>query len=211
MAIDQAALCRAYYNPPPEGRFLGVPSREEYTAEAERWFVQLCLDRGGDPEAEGLGEYGALIGGPGKPVRSLVGHSRPFENYARPRLAPLSWFERPAVRTGSTRQDRDHQAMHGLIVSCMAGVPDSSRPSARQLYAAFLSESPGDLERFWLHAVLSCVTMLELRRMMHAEGLSIRTVARALHNSGVLRHDQCRWINQFAEKPGAAEAAEAVQ
>ena len=100
MAIDQKALRKAYYSPPPEGEFLDIPTREEYMAEAERWFVQLCLERGGDPEAEGLGEHGALIGGPGKPVRLLVGHSRPFEQYARPRLAPLDWFERPAVRSG---------------------------------------------------------------------------------------------------------------
>ena len=49
-------------------------------AEAERRFVRLCLERGGDPKAEGLGEHGALIGGPGKPVRLHMGSSRRFHH-----------------------------------------------------------------------------------------------------------------------------------
>ena len=164
--------------------------------------MRLCLERGGDPKAEGLGEHGALIGGPGKPVRLHMGSSRRFHHYARPRLAPLNWFSRPAVRAGNGRQDSEHVWMHGVVMSYMAGVPKKSRPSAQQIYDTFHKEQPDELERFWLYSVLSCVTLLELRRMMYAEGLSIRTVVGALHASGVLRHDQCRWANQFAEKPG---------
>ena len=201
MTIDQEALREAYFNPPPAGEFREIPTREEYMAEAERRFVRLCLERGGDPKAEGLGEHGALIGGPGKPVRLHMGSSRRFHHYARPRLAPLNWFDRPAVRAGNGRQDSEHVWMHGLVMSYMAGVPKESRPSGQQIYDAFHKEQPDELERFWLYSVLSCTTMLELRRMMYAEGLSIRTVVGALHASGVLRHDQCRWANQFAEKP----------
>ena len=201
VSIDRAALREAYFNPPPAGEFRDIPTREEYMAEAERWFVNLCLERGGDPKAEGLGEHGALIGGPGKPVRFHVNLSRRFHHYAKPRLAPLSWFDRPAVRTGNGRQDPSHVWIYGLITSYMAGVPKESRPSAQQLYDALHKKQPDDLERFWLYSALSCITMLELRRTMHAEGLSIRTVVGALHASGVLRHDQCRWANQFAEKP----------
>ena len=204
MAIDHRALREAYFNPTPPGVFVDIPTREDYMAEAERRFVRLCIERGGDPEAEGLGEHGALIGGPGKPVRFIVGLSRPFERFARPRLAPLDWFERLSVRNGNGRCDPDHKEMHGLIVSYMAGVPAENRPSPGQLYETFHAKTPNDLERFWLHAVLSCISMLELRRLMQSEGLSIRTVVAALHACGVLRHDLCRWANQFADRPQPA-------
>ena len=190
MTIDQEALREAYFNPPDEGEFRDIPTREDYMAEAERRFVNLCLERGGDPKAEGLGKHGALIGGPDKPVRLHTGGSRRFHHYARPRLAPLNWFDRPAVRTGNGRQDPEHVWLQGLVMSYMAGVPKESRPSGQQIHDAFHKEQPDELERFWLYSVLSCATLLELRRMMYAEGLSIRTVVGALHVSGVLRHDQ---------------------
>ena len=64
VAIDQKALREAYFNPPAAGEFRDIPTREDYMADAERRFVRLCRERGGDPKAEGLGEHGALIGGP---------------------------------------------------------------------------------------------------------------------------------------------------
>ena len=204
MAVDHRALREAYFNPPAEGVFLDIPSREDYMAEAKRRFVRLCRERGGDPQAERLGEHGALFGGASKPPQTAFRHSRPLERYARPRLAPLSWFGRDALRSGSGRFDPEHRWMRSLIASYMAGVPQESRPSPAQLYEAFHAKAPDDLQRFWLHAALSCITMLELRRVMRSEGLSIYAVVGALHACGVLRHDLCRWANQFASRPAAA-------
>ena len=204
MSIDHKALREAYFNPPREGEFTKIPAREDYMAEAERRFVRLCLERGGDPKAEGLGEHGALIGGEGKPPRVLMGLARSLEHYAKPRLAPLDWFEREAVRSGNGRFDPEHRWMRRMAASYMAGVPKESSPSGEELYEAFCAAAPGSLQRFWLHSVLSCISMLELRGLMREEGLSIRVVVRALHNASVLRHDLCRWANQFAVNPRQA-------
>ena len=101
MAVDIEAVRFAYFNPPPEDVFYGVPTMEEQLAEAERRLVRLCIEDGGDPVAEALGEHGSLIGGPDKPLQLLIDHARPLEEYARPRLAPPAWFDHPQGKATS--------------------------------------------------------------------------------------------------------------
>lgn len=144
-----------------------------------------------------MGDCGSADGG-------CDGKSPKFHHCAKPRLAPLTWFDRATVHKGNGRGDPKHVGLHGMVMSHMAGVPKESRPSARQLYDAFHTKRPDAMQRFWLYSVLSCATMLELRRTMHSEGLSLRTVVRALHNSGVLRHDQCRWAMPGRGKRGGS-------
>ena len=200
MSADVEAVRHAYFHPPPEGPFRDIPTHEEQLAEGERKLVRLCIDAGGDPVAEGLGEHGALIGGPERPMRLLTG-SRPLEDYARPRLAPAAWFNNPQGRAKSGRRDPDHQRMRAAIASHMAGTPAESRPTPAQLYQSFVTERPDEMQRFWLHAVISCASIRELREMMFHEGLSRHDLVRAIHSAGAVRHGLARWLNQFASRP----------
>lgn len=201
MAIDFDKVRSAYLSGPPSDEFTHVPSREERIAESERVLVRLCLEAGKSPEDEGLGEYGALIGGPDRPARVLVGNSRPFEQYCAPRLAPTSWFLHEHGLRTSGLNDPGHHSLASAIASHMAGTPQESRPTAAQLYDAIWAEQPGELERFWLYSLLSCATVAELRRIIYLEGLPLCVVVGALHRVGVLRHDLTNWLNQFASRP----------
>lgn len=201
MALDLAAVQRAYFGGPPGPDFNGIPTREERVAESERVLVRLCIERGQDPACEGRGEHGALIGGESKPVRLHEGNSRPMAQYCKPRLAPVCWFEHAGGRATSGLADPNHARLAVAIASHMAGTPHTTRPSPPAMHEAFVSENPSDLELFWLHSVLSCVSVNELRKIVHFEGYSLRTTVRALHLSGVLRHDLTNWLNQFACPP----------
>lgn len=193
MAIDREAVRRAYFAPPDE-EFRSVPTREERMAAGERLCVQRCIERGGDPAAEGLGEHGALIGGPGKPPRIRIGHVLPLEDLAPPRLAPPSWFH-----DGPSKPiDPSHPHLRLAIAGHMAGVPRESRPSPEELFGAFTSAAPDEMQRFWLHAVLASAPIPELRRIMLREGISRRDMVRAMHEVGAVRRDTTPWLNQFA-------------
>ena len=201
MAIDLRAVQSAYRRGPPGPGFYGVPSREERIAESERVLVRLCEQSGNDPKNEGLGEHGALIGGRDKPTRVMLGNSRPFEHYCSPRLAPATWFQIARSAEPITPRDANLKRLDLAIKSYLAGTPRNSRPSPAELYAAFFTERPSDLERFWLHSILSCVTVSELRRIILLDGLPRHIVVSALHRAGVLRHDLSNWLNQFACQP----------
>lgn len=200
MSADVEAVRHAYFHPPPEGLFRDVPTHEERLAEGERTLVRLCVEAGGDPVAEGLGEHGALIGGPDKPMRLLTG-ARPLEDYARPRLAPPGWFDTPRGRATSGRRDPDHRRLRAAIASHMAGTPAQSRPTPDQLYRSFVAERHDEMQRFWLHSVISCASVRELREVMFHEGLSRHDLVRAIHSAGAVRHGLARWLNQFASRP----------
>ena len=204
MTVDLASRTQGVIGrgPAPPG-FHGIPTREQRIAESERVLVRYCVESRRDPEQEGLGIHGRLIGGHGKPTRVHYG-SRPFENYCRPVLAPVSWFLHPGGRRTSGRSDAGHLRLRHAIASCMAGTPQVSRPSGAQLHAVFLKECPEELERFWLHSVLSGASIRELRNILYFEGLPLYVIVRAVHLSGSLTHRLCNWLNQFAVDPGAA-------
>ena len=184
MAIDLEAVRKAYRTP-PDAEFRAVPSREERLAEAERQCVRRCIERGGDPVAEGLGEHGALIGGRDKAPRVRVEHTLPLEALAPPRLAPSSWFNDSPSRL----IDPAHPRLRLAIGRHMAGTPRASRPTPDQLFDAFVADVPDEMQRFWLHAVLACASIPELRAIMRREGVSRRDVVRAMHAVGVVRRD----------------------
>lgn len=66
--LDTAKIRHLYFNPPTGGP-PPAPSREEFYGRVERRAVEYCILAGGDPRAQGLGENGALIGGPGERAR----------------------------------------------------------------------------------------------------------------------------------------------
>ena len=201
MAVDIEAVRFAYFNPPPEDVFYGVPTIEEQLAEAERRLVRLCIEDGGDPVAEALGEHGSLIGGPDKPLRLLIDHARPLEEYARPRLAPPAWFDHPQGKATSGLHDPEHMRLRMAIASHMAGTPHQSRPTPEQLLESLTAAEPDAMQRFWLHSAISCTSVCELRSIMVHEGISRHDLVRAVHAAGAVRHALARWLNQFAVRP----------
>ncbi len=203
MGIDLQAVRRAYREGPPPAGFHGVPTREQRIAESERVLVRYCVESGRDPEQEGLGPHGTLIGGRGKRPRVHRNSSRPFENYCRPVLAPVSCFLHPGGCRTSGLRDAEHVRLRQAVASYMAGTPRASRPSGAQLYAAFLEERPGALERFWLRSILCGASVRELRDILCFEGLPLYAMVRAAHLSGARTHRLCDWLNRFAEQPAA--------
>lgn len=201
MAVDLEAVRRAYLEGPPPPGFQGIPSREQRIAESERTLVRYCVEAGRDPKEEGLGIHGSLIGGSDKPTRVHSNSSRPFENFCRPVLAPVTWFLHAGGHRTSGRHDDSHLRLRHAIASYMAGMPRESRPSGAELHTAFLKESPGELERFWLHSILSCASIRELRNILYFEGLPLYALVRAAHVSGAISHRLCDWLNQFAKRP----------
>ncbi|MYF50365.1 MAG: hypothetical protein F4220_09475 [Gammaproteobacteria bacterium] len=199
MALDLEAVRAAYAAGPPSDEFVRVPTREERVAESEHELVRLCIEGGRDPAAERLGQHGALIGGPGKPgrTRSLV--SRLAEDYAPVRLAPPSWFghDKPTAMS----EDAGHGILAMLVASHMAGVPKEGRPTPEQMRQAFDADPPSEIERFWLHEVLACGSIRELRGLIQETGMPLGAFVRALHNADVRRHDVANWMNQFAVAP----------
>lgn len=201
MAVDVEAVRYAYFNPPPEDGFHDVPTLEERLADGERELVRLCRKYGGDPAAERLGVHGALIGGPDKRTHILTG-SRSLEDYARPRLAPPAWFNHAGGRATSGRRDSEHSRLRQAIGAYLAGTPVESRPTPAELYDALTGERHDEMQRFWLHSVISCASVPELREMMFDEGISRHDLVRAIHAAGAVRHGLAQWLNQFACRPG---------
>ena len=201
MGIDLERVRKAYHEGPPPPGFNGIPTREQRIAESERTLVRYCEEAGRDPKEEGLGVHGSLIGGPGKPIRVHSNSSRRFENFCRPVLAPVAWFMHEGGCRTSGRSDNRHIRLGKAIASYMAGMPRESRPSGAELHAAFLMETPGELERYWLHSVLSCASVRELRNIVYYEGLPLYALVRAAHVTGAVSHRLCKWLNQFAEQP----------
>ncbi len=199
MALDLDAVRAAYAAGPSSDKFVRVPTREERVAESERELFRLCIEGGRDPEAECLGQHGALIGGSSKPgrTRSLV--SRLAEDYAPVRLAPPSWFGHNTPTAMSEDGGRGILAM--LVASYMAGAPKEDRPTPEQMRQAFYADPPSGIERFWLHEILACARIRELRSVIQETGMSLGVFVRSLHNADVRRHDLANWMNQFAVAP----------
>ncbi len=200
---DLRAVRAAYAAGPPGEAFAGVPTREERVAESERALLGLCVAGGRDPAAARLGPHGALLGGPGQAGRCRSPASRLAEDYAPVRLAPPAWFSHDRPAEGAQDAGRGILAM--LVAAHMAGVPRADRPTPDALRRAFDADPPSPLERFWLHEVLACGTVRELRALIQETGMPLGTFVRGLHAAGVRRHDVADWINQFAVEPAVGE------
>ncbi len=203
MALDLEALRKAYWSGPPGPAFDRVSTREERIANGMRILIDRCRKVGIPPERYGLGEHGALIGGPGKPCTRSPDNSRPMENHCEPRLAPPEWFAHD--KGGQPRHREGDERLSSLIASYLAGMPLESKPSSEELRGALQARHLNALEQFWLHEVLSCATIPELRFVIQAEGLPFGQFVRCLHNAGVRRHDVTDWMNQFAVKPANSQ------
>ena len=195
--LDLDRVRAAYFNPPPEDPEY-QPSREERFAEYERRAVKWCLERGGDPRAEGLGEHGALIGGPGKPPR-VIGRPVPLEYAVDWRPLPLSWFGHRRARTPLAGGNDDVLTI--LVAGYLAGTPN--RPDGRGLARIFRSEDPTPRERAHLYEIFACMEPWYLAPLLSRSGLSLYEIARAIHVSDTRRGQVVAWLNQFGVRPEA--------
>ncbi len=196
--LDLAKVRAHYFDPPPPDPER-VPTREEIYARYERERFEACVERGGDPEAEGLGPHGSMIGGRGKPLTAFHGFP---ELRAQLRPLPLSWFDHPRAKTtlvppGGLREA--HAFFHCLSCSYLAGM--SERPSGAQLRSHFKAPELDAHARSDVWHVLACIRNFELHRLLARGAVCVREVARAMHLSETRRATVVAWINQFSAPP----------
>ena len=192
-------LVRAYYFAPPPRDPERVPSDEELLARYERRLVEDCILRLGDPEAEGLGPHGSMIGGPGKPTTI---HYCRAERTTPISPLPLSWWDYPRARERPQPpggQPAAHAYLDDLSGIHLAGI--ANRPSGRSLARLFRSPRPSAADRDTLAHLFGAVTATRFNRLTTLGGISLYELARALHAAGTRRADLVRWINQFAVPP----------
>lgn len=199
--LDIQKIRDAYFNPPPDD--LDRPlTREEHIASHEQRAVTACLAAGGDPRAQGLGEHGSLIGGPGKPLQTSITDQR--LEYAAPwSPLPLTWFTHArAITPRPGGPPADHGLLALLIGAHLAGFPN--RPTPDELAAIFRSDAPTPRERSILYHVLGCIHPWDLSGLLYEERLSVYELARAIHFSGIRRPRVIDWLHMFASRPPPA-------
>lgn len=193
------AKVRAFYFDPPADDPARIPSREEIYARFERERFEHCLARGGDPEAEGLGPHGSLIGGANRPLTLFHGFP---ELRAKLRPLPLSWFDNPR---GHTRvippagPEEAHAFFGSLSGAYLAGMPN--RPSGRLLRRYFRSAELTGRPWSQVWHVLACIHSFDLHRLLPRGAVSLYETARVLHITDTRRADVVSWINQFGRRP----------
>ena len=181
----------------PEGPPERIPTESDMLAWYEQWRVAMCLRLGGDPQAEGLGEHGRLIGGPDKPMTIL-----PWDATRCVRLTPmpLTWYEHDAAREHMpTTEERRNRSLGHMLAKHMAGV--AGRPSAEEMTRMLTSTTVTPWERSMLMHLLGTIDIVEARWLMTECGFSVREIVQATHNAGVRRNDLIRYLNQFARRP----------
>lgn len=200
--LDYHKLRAAFFNPPPDDP-AHEPTPEELWARAERDAVEACLRWGGDPEAQGLGEHGSLIGGPGKPLRCLTWH--PEQSLLR-RPLPLTWFDTPLTKRRPPPLPKDPTTFfEHLSAAHLAGYPN--RPSGPALARTFRSSQLSPVERDQLWHIFACIRPHDLAHLLGWGRLSVHEAARAIHLSGTRCGEVVAWINQFATSPQSDTAS----
>jgi len=196
--LELAKVRAFYFDPPPPDRSR-IPTREELYARHERERLENCLLRGSDPEAEGLGVHGSLIGGPGKPL--TVFHGFPEER-AKLDPLPLSWFDHSRghirlVPAGGIPEA--HTFFASLSGAYLAGMPD--RPSGPQLRSCFRSPELAGQPRSHVWHVFACIHPFDLHRILPRGAVSLYEAVRALHLTKTRRASVVAWFNQFGVRP----------
>ncbi len=197
--LDIAKIRRLYFNPPPGGPG-PAPSREELYARAERRAVEACVLTGGDPRELGLGEHGALIGGPDKPPRHFS-RDPDFTRRSRTPL-PLSWFGHPRARSTPDPPPSAEEArafFAHLSGGHLAGYPN--RPSGVELSRTFRAARLTRVQRDQVWHVFACIHPWDLPGLLYPGGMSLYEVARAIHLSKTFRPHVIAWLNLFGAPP----------
>lgn len=196
--VDVEKVREFYFHPPAadEPRF---PTVEECYARYERDRVENCLYRGGDPEKEGLGEYGSLIGGERKPA--TVFSENPLRIIALP-LPPLAWLDYPAAREpwppdGGVAGARGFLGF--LSAKHLAGLRE--RPNGVETERLFRARTLTRRERHWIQHIFLCLRASDFNTLVLNAGLSVYQVGRAARNSGIRRGGLAFWFAPYAIRP----------
>ena len=193
--IDFDAVRRAYFSPPPQGDH--VPTIEERVAAYERQRVAEARRRGVDMRKSRMGEYGSLIGGPGKPPTRFEG-GRPAEYMARMPPMPLEWFDHENAHLRTPCADPDRY-LETLSADHLAGF--NPRPDGRSLRRLLRAESLTEPEAHMIEQFLTRLRMIEMAYLLSRAGLTLHEIARAMLLSGVMTPRKVHWLNQFAARP----------
>ena len=197
--LDFAKVRAFYFDPPPDDPER-IPSREEIYARYERDRFERCLLRGGDPEVEGLGPHGSLVGGRPKPLTLFHGFP---ELRAQLNPLPLSCFDHPQAHARVIPPNgirEAHAFFHALSCALLAGMPD--RPSGSLLRSYFRSAELSGQPWSQVWHVLACIRSFDLQRLLARGAVSLYEVARAIHATETRRATVVAWINQFGVRPG---------
>ena len=193
--IDFEAVRRAYRAPPPPDDH--VLTIEERVAAFERQRVRQARERGIDPVAEGLGEHGTLIGGPGKRPTRFEGGRR-AEDMVRMPPMPLAWFAHPNANR-RTPCPNPHGYLDTLSADHLAGY--HPRPDGRTLHRLLRAEHLDDQEAHLVEQFLARLRMIEMAGLLSRAGLTVYEIARAMLLSGSRTPAKTHWVNQFAAPP----------
>lgn len=193
--INFESVRRAYWSPPPPGDH--VPTIEERIAAFERQRVEDARKRGQDLRTSRMGEYGSLIGGPGKPPTRFEGGRR-AEDMVRMPPMPLEWFDHENAHYRTPCPD-PHKYLDTLSADHLAGC--SPRPDGRTLRHLLRADHPTDQEAFLIEQFLARLRMMELASLLSRASLTVREIARAMHLSGTTTPAKIHWLNQFATDP----------
>lgn len=197
--IDFEAVRRAYYSPPSDS----VPSVEERIGAYERQRMADAIERNLDPEAEAIGEFGSLIGGPGKPTTFFQGGRR-AEDMVRMPPMPLPWFDHENAHQ-RTPCDDPHSYLDVLSADHLAGL--HPRPDGQTLSRLLCADCLTSKEAVLVEDFLARLRMIELAYLLSRCGLTIYEIARAMLLSGSRTPAKTHWINQFATRPEPSESA----
>lgn len=193
--IDFEAVRRAYYSPPSPGDH--VPTVEERIAAYERQRVAEARWRGQDMRDSRMGEYGSLIGGPGKPPTQFEG-GRPAEFMVRMPPMAIEWFDHENAHRRVACVDPDRY-LDTLAADHLAGF--NPRPDGRTLRRLLRADRLNDAEAHMIEQFLTRVRMIELAYLLSRAGLTIHEIARAMLLSGLTTPAKVHWLNQFAAAP----------
>ncbi len=198
MPIDFESVRRAFYGPPlaspPDHR----PTQEELLAEHERTRLQSRVDLGLDPVADGVGDHGSLVGGPGKPLTVI---HRSLDRLTRIEPVPLEWFDYPeARRAWQGPVEEECEFLRGLIGRHLAGF--RNRPTASELSSWLRSPDRFPRKKAALYDIFEAIRPPERPRLLSKGHLSVFEIARAIILSESRAPGTIRWLHQFAVDPG---------
>lgn len=193
--IDFKAVRDAYRYPPPPNDH--VPTVEERIAAFERQRFRQAEERGLDTQAEGLGEHGSLVGGPGKPPTRFEGGRR-AEDMVRMPPMPLPWFDHDNAHYRPPCLD-PYKYLDALSADHLAGY--QPRPDGQTLRRLLRADNLTEQEAHLVEQFLARLRMTETASLLSRAGLTIHEIARAMHLSGSTTPAKTHWINQFATCP----------
>ncbi len=197
--LNIEAVRAAYYEPGPGSPPTHISTREERLAEYERLAVRWCLERGGDPVAERLGEHEQLVGGPSKPLRP---RARNFLDSVPIEPMPTEWFSYPAahIRYGGDKVLRNFLLL--ALGSHFAG--NALKPSVETMARWLRDPDPPPLGRHLMRTLFESLRPYERWRLPFSGG-TILELSRATHLSGTRYARHIDWLNRFAINPGVWE------